>query len=164
MEKQTNLLRDLDFRVAAVGTRVSDIYGNRGEIVAVSCGDIKEVCVLWKNGHMEVVGKNRFCELKQRPYFWVEGKPVYIGDTLYEKKTNKLIEVSVFTLSWVNENDFSWDATPKKTVKKSGWVNIFNIADDFRAGTIWDSKEQAIGRAINRPIATVQIEWEIEEN
>ena len=60
---------------------------------------------------------------------------------------------------YVHEEHLSIADVPKMT----GWINIYRLELSYLPGTtVWPTKEEAIRGALQSPVATIQIEFEVE--
>lgn len=104
-------------------------------------------------------------EYRMAPLYWVEGRPVYPGDVLWQttpagdvlKRKAKQISADGSHLefeetgSWAMDGSvskLSWAEPPPKPVKR--WINIYNIGYDTKAAA---DQAEVIGR-----IACIEIE------
>jgi len=129
-------------------------------------------------GYIAYVGSNdklytgRVADFCMAPLAWVEGKPVYPGDTLYwrpegRKFVARAVEhdcgnewvIGTDDCNYLTEN-ITW--TPQM-MKREGWVNIYPPTDSSVAGNTshaYRKKEAADCNARESRIACVRIEWE----
>lgn len=171
--------RKFDVATAKNGDLCTDSF-NRSLIWIGACQSnsnysVVEVTPIGCLPSLEYVGNY---ELKIAPLCIVEGKPVYIGDSLYIKDI-KLVDVVTgkksngesALLTFKNSGDCSannkynnltWDK-PKK--KKSGWINVYKFNNTtLTSEVIYASQHQAeasrIGIDSNNIVYTIEIHWE----
>lgn len=67
------------------------------------------------------------------------------------------------SIAMADNGDIVITAKPlPKSVKKAGWVNIYNQKTHYRAGRIFDTQEQAKEFELSGSVATARVEWEEE--
>jgi hypothetical protein len=106
--------------------------------------------------------------LRMAPLCWVEGKPVYKGDVLYNKESGNLrvvVKVEENTLcknaivcldgKWNTQENLTWNK-PKQKVKRKIWVNVYSD-EEFSA---YSSEETANCNAASDRITCVETEIE----
>lgn len=102
-------------------------------------------------------------DLRMAPLSWVDGRPVYKGDTLFFKDSGqKLLVTSISTDCPMDQ--LTW-TKPVRMVQKEGWVNIYPPAQLMRENAAiisaaWATKEAADENAMDRRLACVRITWE----
>lgn len=165
------LLRDLDKQLLksgdsiiwkVTGGAVTYLGGpDRSNHVAVELSSVTPSTIVLEPA-------SHFC---MPPLAWVEGKPVYEGDMLYDKffpeNTDGVVINGTFgNRLTANERIFRTDeltwAKPK--VKKSGWVVLYPISSNgaYIAGTshVYPSKEEAIkGCCVQEWFDVVEVHW-----
>lgn len=164
-EKDYSLLRPFDLEAAKAGAKLFCINSKNGETECTfiqKAGD--ELCI-----HFERFGFSIHDEtdsLRMAPLCWVEGKPVYPGDVLWQttlagdvlKRKAKQISADGSYLeldetgSWAmngSVSKLSWAEPPPKPVKR--WVNIYP-ANSF------ESQDSANEYATSSRIACIEIE------
>ena len=108
--------------------------------------------------------------IHMKPLCWIEGKPVYKGDTVWHKSGHGSVAWALCARAAAG-NQLNCDGIirpiedftltkPKKKVKHVGWVNVYPTC---HMGKRYDSKEEAVSFAASEVITTVKIEWETEE-
>lgn len=170
-EKNYNLLRPFDLEAAKRGEAVTFKTVPR-VLHYVSGPDVGgTVCVKDEGGQF---GLYKHEYLRMAPLCWVEGKPVYKGDVLYDKETRipyKYIAHSIDSYGRLRSDGttngtledpkyLSW--TPPK-VKREGWINIYKGNDTYEyvSGDIHKTKSLADMRLASKDrIACIHIEWE----
>lgn len=175
MTKQYDLLRLYNREQAKVGDMVTIISSGREyeeEVLAVKEGFL----VTWAAGTVEAYGPN--VEVFYPPLAWVEDKPVYKGDTLYEKDGNTfcpdLLEGDLLGQK-MNEGlpliyraieDLTW-TKPLRKVKRQGWVNVYgNPKAPYPRALSEPHPTKEVADVYERPgrLDCVQISWEeVEE-
>jgi len=155
-KKDYSLLRQFDLEAAKRGERLQTKYGDEREFVGGHSAD-GTVCVAGKSGQYYLEHPS---ELRISPLAWVEGRPVYRGDTVYTTEgravvvSNTYREYAVTDGQWVVECCSATWTKPKQ--KREGWVNIYPHSDAF----YYDTKEEADKLASDYRIACCHIEWE----
>lgn len=173
MEKDYSLLRPFDLDAAKRGEAICTHSGNHLDFVAadenngshcVRIGDRNS-----RSGRLSIWGHQR---LRMAPLCWVEGKPVYKGDVLYQPGDRRTFKITGYeeksgglgkpclnygtTREYVEK--FTW-APPK--VKREGWVNIYGAGGNARAaGEVHPDKATADRAASRERVACVPVEWE----
>lgn len=100
-------------------------------------------------------------DVKLPPLAWLEGKPVYRGDTVYHKQYGAVL-VAGYP---IDLNECSWKG-PK--TKHKGWVNIYRDSDDTLpkvSRRVYETREIAKAVAsrtelLGVHVACVEVEWE----
>ena len=177
-EKDYSLLRPFDLEAAKRDELITTLFLD-GEMVT-------HAFVTGPDDHGGFVVKTpdgwfRFgkeSDYRMAPLAWVEGKPVYKGDVLYDRNGQKCVAKSI-TLGGTLESEettllrffpeLTWNQ-PK--IGREGWVNIVEAGIGcsrgnlggwlIRNGDIFPTEEAAKTRAAHcgDVIATVRIEWE----
>ena len=97
---------------------------------------------------------------RMKPLAWVEGKPVYRGDSLYLEGKPVVACKPADEIGWMtcadgfhrNTKEMTWER-PK--VKREGWTNIYG-----HMGSIYATEEAADNAATASRKACVRVEWE----
>ncbi len=164
-EKDYSLLRPFDLDAAKAGAKVC--YGSDGD-----CESVTFLAEAGPDGDHAIRDHEGNCYvepdygLKMAPLCWVEGKPVYPGDVLWQttpagyvlKRKAKQISADGSYLefektgSWAMDGSvskLSWAEPPPKPVKR--WINVYpNTGYDTKAAA---DQEEVFGR-----IACIEIE------
>lgn len=165
------LLRDLDKQLLKPGDSI--IWKVTGGFVTYLGGPdrFNHVAVelsTVKSSKISLEPASHFC---MPPLAWVEGKPVYEGDMLYDKRFSEntdgvVIDGSFGNRLTANERIFKTEELTwtKPKVKKSGWVVLFPILSNgaYIAGTsrVYPSKEEAIkGCCVQELLDVVEVHW-----
>lgn len=178
------LLRKFDLEAAKRGEAVCWYAdGDTLRYVGAACNIDSIGCFEWLEGKH----KGRFESypanfLRMAPLCWVEGKPVYKGDTLYGTGSCKgltyvaasfneqrVLVSEAGTSGCVEQPEqLTWTKQARK-VKKEGWVNVYrDTSNSFHPAMrvdIYPYHTEALAkqRAGSNAVACVKIEYEIEE-
>lgn len=166
IKKDYSLLRPFDLEAAKRGEAIDDTFG--GRVVLVDGPDVGGRYSVRVDGHFAVVLGS---SLRMAPLCWVEGKPVYKGDTLYYKDGEKVVvqkssgSEKIVILSdefgYCSEHadDLTWT---QAKVKREGWISVISTKQPSPfsafASNVYASKEKVESTDPNRTI--IRIEWE----
>ena len=167
-EKDYSLLRPFDLDAAKRGESICCATGADATYI---CGpnSLNSIVVQWHDDRFSVM---HISNIRMKPLFFVEGKPVYKGDVLFNT-TGAIVRRVVSMRIGCGEvlcedgigydiNELTWSAQPK--VKREGWINVYGYhrpAYIHRTRKDADfSATRACGNADNRRIACVRIEWQ----
>lgn len=173
MSKNYELLRPFDLEKAQQGEPICSKYSNNIRFVGLS--DTDATTAICEHGE-RMVGYFTFQNLYMEPLEWVDGKPVYKGDTLYQTLTTQFGEPrkivgkrgsfllylydGVHTRT-CSAKDLTW-ARPKQ--KREGWINIYHSMTQNRAANTshaFKTREEADKFDMNEArIACVHVTWE----
>ena len=181
--KDLNLLRPFDLEAA-----------KRGDLLTSSEGSIFDGDPVWRyvagpdaGGFLvvEILSNSRFASLspercfRMAPLCWVEGRPVYKGDTLYCKIGGSKLKAAAFeggllratfsetSISVARPDLVAW-TKPVRMVKREGWINIstkiVGIDPRFLAGgsPVFRTEEEAKTWPRSSGLV-VKVEWEEPE-
>ena len=165
-EKDYSLLRPFDLEAAKRGEAITSIVGYDGKPVweYVAGPDSSGLFIL------KVIKSDIFTspcvteKLRMVPICWVEGKPVYKGDSLWHATA---VKVTASHNLWDNPEGFictdgdyvcaeslSW--APHKAKKREGWMNVYK---DTSIRVIYDSIEEADFNASKNRVKCVHVTW-----
>ncbi len=178
--KDYSLLRPFDLEAAKAGAPLFEIYmyGSKvktdEEIGTYIAGpnNLNEYVISYPtNGYMTYIDSIK--AVRMAPLAWVEGKPVYKGDTLYSHffKSGGQSQDGSFTVTGYRVSDDSFYAAeisytaatlvsscswnnPK--VKKSGWMNSYGFGENY----VYSTKDRADAVATHNRKACIEIFWE----
>lgn len=178
--KDYSLLRPFDLEAAKAGAPLFEIYMHRSkvktdeEISTYIAGpnNLNEYVISYPtNGYMTYTDSIK--DVRMAPLAWVEGKPVYKGDVLYQyyvqDHKNRLVTISdtftngignylTFTEggNWAMDGNVSKLTWNKPKVKKSGWMNCYKHSEN----SVHPTKTRADLYAISSRTACIEIFWE----
>lgn len=168
MEKDYSLLRPFDLEAA-----------KRGEKIILMCGEPwphnVKFCGASSNGKVVLIefddlsaGERYSHQLRMPPLAWVEGRPVYRGDTIYTTEGRAVVvnntyrEYAVTDGEWVVECRAATWQKPK--TKREGWVNVY---PNLGCVNIHKTKNEADacatfgdGNIYPNRVACIRVEWE----
>lgn len=157
-----SLLRKINPDELVVGMKVLDDVLDLCEFVAGPDHE-GDVCLRYTSPHSGRVTLFllRADDVKLPPLAWLEGKPVYKGDTVYHKQYGAVL-VAGYP---IDLNECSWKG-PK--TKHKGWVNIYRDSDDTLpkvSRRVYETREIAKAVAsrtelLGVHVACVEVEWE----
>lgn len=174
--KDYSLLRPFDLEAAKAGEIVQWYQDNSTlEYIGPSTSLGEAGCFKWLSGE-DTTGTYegyKAEQLRMAPLAWVEGKPVYKGDTLYSHffKSGGQSQDGSFTVTGYRVSDDSFYAAeisytaatlvsscswnnPK--VKKSGWMNSYGSGENY----VYPTKDRADAMATHSRKACIEILWE----
>lgn len=166
-EKDYNLLRPLDLDAAKRGDAICYATGADATYI-FGPNRIDSIVVQWPDDRF---GITIISNLRMKPLFWVEGKPVYKGDVLWHNVGKCSVSVDdhgaregLFVCKGLTY-DFKFTTWEKPKVKREGWVNIYpRISSGSNQSrsvqSIYGTKCEADNNALGDRIACVRIEWE----
>lgn len=167
MAKDLSLLRPFDLEAAKRGELLVSI-GCEGWVWKFAAGpDIKGkmVALVVENNNEkdcleigELTNSTKPIEFRMAPLFWLEDKPVYKGDFIFEKTSGR----SFFVDGVADSKYFTWNK-PKE--KKHGYINLYPLGNDKRLSgrmfdVVFESEEMAKINANSDCIACVRVDWE----
>ena len=163
------LLRVIDPDTMKIDDKVtSPSSGRKGRIAGITT-DKKAIFVEFTNGDY---GAWPYAMFLLTPLCWVEGKPVYAGDTLYSKESKNCYTVEGFSggtacckhldlgAFYVIPGNLSWD---KPKTAKTGWINLYRAGANSLvalASNVYNSEEDADESQSANRISCIQISWE----
>lgn len=158
-------LKDFDMDMFKNGTKIINEWGAIASYVADNASEIVVQAETNSNLNFTVLEKSQLkrYNFKMLPLFFVEDKPVYPGDVLYD-----------------TENEEHWHFTPgdeypesyaeyltwnKPKVKKEAWVNLYKTSMSCAGvdvGSVYSNEDKAKNGAVDKKsyIKTIRIEWE----
>lgn len=165
-ERDYSLLRPFDLEAAKRGEAIC--FSSGAEIKRFIAGpdSVGDYVFVVPGGQFYFVREKA---IRMSPLCWVEGRPVYRGDVLYQTHPimtdPRVVEngcedgITDSKGRWNGRDHLTW--TPPK-VKREGWVNIYPPYHGWVAKTsgAHRTKEEADGYAEQARIACVRIEWE----
>lgn len=173
-ENDYKLLRKFDPKAAIDGAKVYEIYH---QPMTVDNIETDEELGTWLSGPNNkdeyifsypesgfIIYNGQTNMLRMAPLAWIEGKPVYKGDTLYSNIGPRTVVGSdmEYLRCVVNTGDpwvvfraesLTWN---KLKVKKSGWMNCYPNNENCT----YPTKERADAMAVHTRTACVEIFWE----
>lgn len=162
------LLRPFDLEAAKAGAKITDM-GMIEHAFAAEAGPDGNMAVRDPQGNVFVMDLS---EARMVPLAWVEGKPVYPGDVLYQNTPSLPGARTVVsgTAEGIVDHLGNWNGiahltwTPPK-VKKEGWINLYSKKGMSKGmpvtgGQILPTKAVADNEAFDGRVACVRIEWE----
>lgn len=174
-EKDYSLLRPFDLEAAKAGVLLCDQSGSTLAGLLCCTPDSSGYFRVWIDRIGGIVSCLHGKSIRLAPLYWVEGKPVYPGDVLWQttpagdvlKRKAKQISADGSYLefeetgSWAMDGSvskLSWVEPPPKPVKR--WINIYamDYTENARSHDSWSSKDLADGRAMAHRIACIEIE------
>ena len=163
-ERNYNLLRPFDLEAAKRGEKICSLFGEDADFIGMKLDGrvVFEVDSL--------ICDCLICMLRMLPLCWLQGKPLYKGDTVYftedgsehvaESFNGEYIVCNQGLNEFVIHPDYaSWD---KPKIKKQYWVNLYkdeSYTYDL-IGQAHSSKELADRLADDDRVACVAIELE----
>lgn len=164
-DRDYSLLRPFDLEAAKRG---EVICGTNGEPCRFLDGPNKKGLVavrFTKDDNFAAIHANHVC---MSPICWVEGRPVYRGDVLYDRFGDRHVIENVSDSQvwfesgmWIDAHELTW-APPK--VKREGWVNIYRKDEpgSQTAHLAGPYETERIANDVAGPtrLACVRIEWE----
>ena len=174
--KDYSLLRLFDLEAAKAGEIVQWYQDNSTlEYIGPSTSLGEAGCFKWLSGE-DTTGTYegyKAEQLRMAPLAWVEGKPVYKGDVLYQyyaqDHKNRLVTISnIFTngignyLTFTEGGNWAMDGNTSKLtwnkpkVKKSGWMNSYDSGENY----VYPTKDRADVMATHSRKACIEILWE----
>ena len=180
--KDYSLLRPFDLEAAKAGELLFEIYmhGSKvktdekiGTYIAGPNNHNEYVISFPTNGYVTYTDSIK--DVRMAPLAWVEGKPVYTGDTLYSPffKSGGYSQDGLFTVTGYRVSDghsfyaaeISYSAATlvsscswnKPKVKKSGWLNIYPNND---CSCMHPSKLAADTEKAGHREACIEVFWE----
>ena len=177
MSKKFEELRPFDLEAAKAGAPICYMDGDipsswfiHDDVLYVEWSNEPERFVQFKAD----TGLDRWC---MAPLCWVEDRPVYKGDVLWNKlypeyrydvarfENGRIYSLQNETYSHCEEiEDLSW-TKPKKMVKKEGWIAVKTgekpVSYAAWCSHVYETKEQAEAH-YGAQTACIRIEWEEE--
>lgn len=167
--KDYSLLRPFDLEAAKRG---EPIMGIDLSWPLIFCGTTTNGQVIFVEYADKSGGDQKVDDIRMAPLAWVEGKPVYKGDVLYQYYTkdhkNRLVTISnIFTNgidyltfieggNWAIDGNISKLTWNKPKVKKSGWMNSYDSGEHY----VYPTKDRADAMATYSRKACIEIFWE----
>lgn len=172
MKKDYSLMRPFDQKAAKEGDSICWNSSDEKLTGRYLAGPDKSGDVAFEDvdGDLYVSHESEF---RMTPLCWVEGKPVYKGDVLWDTVASRSIEISDYDSEtnavpaeprsdvFLHISRFSW-ATPK--VKREGWLNVYGFG---KAAVLYETKSEAdkgattpLGKIDASRLDCVRIEWE----
>lgn len=172
-----SLLRKINPDELVVGIKVLDVDLGLCEFVAGPDheGDVclRYTCPYAGRESLFICGVS---ELRLPPLAWLEGKPVYKGETLFRgsvwvRVVSVLNErtLAVETLTghvgqFASLSELTWEL-PKKKTKRKGWINLYKSRDPNTpvATGLWGTREAAddlAQRTSSERLACLEVDWE----
>lgn len=174
MEKDYSLLRPFDIEAAKRGEKVCCIDGAPRTLILEAGPDGEHVFKSLSGNCFLSDGSS----LRMAPLAWVEGKPVYKGDVLYQPQLSNIEYVAdriyrdtdgdVFLYykngwsSWIegplyddssSQVRVTWQ---KPKTKREAWANVY----PDRLASLYETEVKANMYASKERVACVRIEWE----
>lgn len=168
--KDYSLLRPFDLEAAKHGEPIMEIDFSWPIIF---CGTTTNGQVIFVEYSDKSGGNQEVDDTRMAPLAWVEGKPVYKGDVLYQyyaqDHKNRLVTISnIFTngignyLTFTEGGNWAMDGNTSKLtwnkpkVKKSGWMNSYESGENY----VYPTKDRADAMATHSRKACIEILWE----
>ena len=158
VERDLTLLRPMDASKLQPGDKVLHFQGDRETTFIDGPDDRGYFCVRNEQGRCSI---RRAEWYRMKPLAWVEGRPVYHGDTLYFEGKQVTACDPADNVGWMTCRDGFHRDTKKMTwekpkVKKEGWINIYGD----KGMCVHPTKEQAEKNKSEGVKACVKIHWE----
>lgn len=161
MEKDYSLLRPFDLEAVKHGEKICNSEGDElWDYVAgpdahgILCVEVKSAKSLLCNSGTS----SRYFRIA--PLAWVEGKPVYRGDTVYTKEGRAVVVKEMYhdhaltDGEWVVSCEYATWQKPK--TKREGWMNLYESGENY----VYPTKLRADSQATFARIGCIRIEWE----
>ena len=159
--KDYSLLRPFDLETAKRGEPIMEIDFSWPIIF---CGTTTNGQVIFVEYSDKSGGNQEVDDIRMAPLAWVEGEPVYKGDTLYSNIGPRIVVGSdmEYLRCVVNTEDpwelfkassLTWN---KPKVKKSGWMNSYDSGEHY----VYPTKDRADAMATHSRKACIEIFWE----
>lgn len=171
-DKDYSLLRPFDLEAAKRGEPTCWYDGTVASFVAASDAANEFHCFrIDEEGRLRMASGS---DVRMAPLAWVEGRPVYAGDVLYNRLNSiRFVASSGGALS-PNGIPLRWDSADADVltwtlfnVRREGWINLYphrsGATYNVYASFVHKSKEEADKAAVVAEgcrIACVYIEWE----
>lgn len=167
-ENDYSLLRPFDIEAAKRGEAICYVRNGSDRIFMTGPDSNGRLCVEDPSDGGFVLA--RVDQYRMKPLCWVEGKPVYKGDVLYQN-TASLTGARVAVdgnEDGIKDDQGRWNGrchltwTPPK-VKREGWVNVYPRPLEKLVASVshaYASRDAADATAVCGRVACVRIEWE----